>query len=44
MRHRLARRLASGLERVTASLEDVFVAATGFRGLDGRRRDEARAA
>ena len=32
------------IERVTASLEDVFVAATGFRGLDGRRRDEARAA
>ena len=32
------------VERVAASLEDVFVAATGFRGLDGRRRDEARAA
>ena len=35
---------AARVERVPASLEDVFVAATGFRGLDGRRRDEARAA
>jgi len=32
------------VEEVTASLEDVFVAATGFRGLDGRSREEARAA
>ncbi len=32
------------IEQVTASLEDVFVAATGFRGLDGRQRNEARAA